>query len=155
MGGYPIFSLMSMFDCTRTSTNCVFILITDQVLKTHKERLFFYLSKNTADTLHDPSGVSALFVLFTRHSLTGKGREGEDQQKDQKLIFNNQSQKRNHCLAFLTVAVKLEVSSSCIRNMQNPRFYISSKYSLNYIKLESNIFQLCSQRYNIKYKCKT
>lgn len=76
MGGYPIFCLMRMFNCTHTSTNCVFILITDQVLKTHKERLFFYLSKNTADTLHDPSGVTALLVLFIWHCVIGKRREG-------------------------------------------------------------------------------
>lgn len=61
-----------MFNCTYILTNCVFILITDQLLKTHKERLFFYLSKNTADTLHDPSGVTALFILSTWHNLIGK-----------------------------------------------------------------------------------
>lgn len=61
-------------------------------MKTHKERLFFYLSKNTADTLHDPSEVTVLLVLFTWHSLIGKERERhENQQKDQKLIFINQS----------------------------------------------------------------
>lgn len=34
--------------------------------ETHKEKLFFSTSaKNTADTLHDSSGVTALFILFT------------------------------------------------------------------------------------------
>lgn len=64
MGGYPIFCLMCMFNCTYILTNCVFILITGQLPNTHKERLFFYLSKNTDDTLHDPPGAIALFILF-------------------------------------------------------------------------------------------
>jgi len=65
MGGYPIFCLKCVLNCTYILNNCVFILITDQVLKTHEERLLFYLSKNPADTLHDPPGATALFILFT------------------------------------------------------------------------------------------
>lgn len=89
MGGYPIFCLMCMFNCTYVLTNRVFILMTDQVLKTHKERLFFYLSKNTADTLHDPSGVTAL-IYMTQFGWKRRV-EGGNQQKDQKLRFNDRS----------------------------------------------------------------
>lgn len=64
MGGYPILCLMPMFNRTQILTNCVFILITEQVLKTHQERLFFYISKNTADTLPDPPGATAPLTLF-------------------------------------------------------------------------------------------
>lgn len=109
MGGYPIFCLMCMFNCTYTLTDRVFILITGRLLKTHKERLFFYLSRNTADTLHDPPGATALFVLFKRHKLIGKG--GGNREKDQKSIVKHQSWKRNRCLAFLKLRVKLKVSS--------------------------------------------
>lgn len=101
MGGYPIFCLMRMFNCTRTSTNCVFILITDQVLKTHKERLFFNLSKNIADTLHDPSGATALFVLFTWHSLIGKGRGVKISKKTRNPFLTISPEKEISLLLFL------------------------------------------------------
>lgn len=100
---------MCMFNCTYTLTDRVFILITGRLLKTHKERLFFYLSRNTADTLHDPPGATALFVLFKRRKLIGKG--GGNREKDQKSIVKHQSWKRNRCLAFLKLRVKLKVSS--------------------------------------------
>lgn len=109
MGGYPMFCLMCMFNCTYTLTDRVFTLITGQLLKTHKERLFFYLSRNTADTLRDPSGATALFILFKWHKLIGKG--GGNRGKRSEIHFKHQSGKRNHCLAFLKLQVKLKVSS--------------------------------------------
>lgn len=120
MGGYPILSLMPMFNCTHFLT--VSFNNRPSTENTLKKDYFSTSAKIQLIHCMTPSGVTTLFVLFTWHNLIGKAGWGVAISKKTRNTFLSVAHERETTvLPSLTVPVLLEVSSSLfIRNMQNP-----------------------------------